>query len=372
MEAKNTIYDRLLAIKIIIDSDPIPQPVYINEKIWECHRAIEEVEHYNIQINKETSVIQRAFNNAQAEYQALKEDLLNNPEIATLPSIRDREARANQRLKTELNNIKELQNELADLNNLLRAVDLKLKNLNRLNGDIRLQVRVLEAQVKINGATPKDDKAVQGLMEEMNKGIKNEDAFMDSTSTLDLSQTVDPTQSVDLDGLLNPENEKVQYIDEPVTSSETLPPAQPSLDASAPSIEAPATVVVTGGTETSAQPSLDASAPSIEAPAVSSIDPIFVDPIPEMGMDDLNDEEWEISNGTPESVEDEPPVIDLDKILEPIKQSPAIAPTKPVPVVQAQVPDPVIAEPETTVQKPLADIDMDALLDSIVKNEKGA
>jgi len=345
MEAKNTIYDRLLAIKIIIDSDPIPQPVYINEKIWECHRAIEEVEHYNIQINKETSVIQRAFNNAQAEYQALKEDLLNNPEIATLPSIRDREARANQRLKTELNNIKELQNELADLNNLLRAVDLKLKNLNRLNGDIRLQVRVLEAQVKINGATPKDDKAVQGLMEEMNKGIKNEDAFMDSTSTLDLSQTVDPTQSVDLDGLLNPENEKVQYIDEPVTSSETLPPAQPSLDA---------------------------SAPSIEAPAVSSIDPIFVDPIPEMGMDDLNDEEWEISNGTPESVEDEPPVIDLDKILEPIKQSPAIAPTKPVPVVQAQVPDPVIAEPETTVQKPLADIDMDALLDSIVKNEKGA
>lgn len=198
----NKIYDRLLSIKLVIESQSFPNPQYINDKISECHAYIDETERYSIQTTKEISVLQQALNNTLADYEAKKEDLLINDEsIQSLPNIKDREAKANSLLKEESRQIKIYENNLNELNNLLKAISLKIRNLNRVSVDIRVMVRILESQVKL-GMAPASDPVMKDFIEEMNKTETDTDTFQDVESEVIEEEIIDPTSDLDIDDLL--------------------------------------------------------------------------------------------------------------------------------------------------------------------------
>jgi hypothetical protein len=199
------IYDELLTIKIEIEREPIVRPEYIGEKIWECHHAIEKVEHSSIEVTREISVIQQALTNAEMTYDAKLENLITTDPIKNLPSIRDRTARANDLLKPELNDIRSYKNDLTVLTQLTKAIDQKLKNLNRLNADIRTLVRVMESQIKL-GSKPKTDPVTQSLMDEMKKSEMDTDFFMSPESSVEQVTVIDPTLPVNVDNLLSEDN----------------------------------------------------------------------------------------------------------------------------------------------------------------------
>lgn len=199
----NKIYDRLLEIKVEIDPEPSPDPRQINTKIAQVHIFIDEIEKNYIRVSKEISLRQRALNDQTASYESQKEGILSdNPEVKELPSIKDREAKANQILKDERKAIQEYQNELNDLNNLLRAINLKLKNLNRTNGDIKNQIRVMEAQIRL-GMPPIMDEGARTLQQELGRSLLNQDSFKDATTNSDENSIVDPSAPLDMDSLLN-------------------------------------------------------------------------------------------------------------------------------------------------------------------------
>lgn len=189
-EKKNSIYDRLLVIDFKIDTEPVLDPRYLNEKIGELHGYIQEVEKFAIQISKEISVFQRALNNAEAKYEDGKERLLTeDPEIKNFPNIKDREAKANSKLKEDLQNIRAQKNEVFDLNNLLKAINLKLKNLSRANMDIRMQLRIMESQIKL-GQTPVDSVQTQNVLEEAKKNLQKVDSEAKQQNTVDPSKSL--------------------------------------------------------------------------------------------------------------------------------------------------------------------------------------
>lgn len=232
-ERKNEIYNRLLAINLQIDSNAIPNPAYINSKIGQCHIYIDEVEKYAIQINQEISVIQRAFNDAQASFDSAKEGLMTTDEdIKDRPNIKDREALANSKLKNELLEVQKYANDLSDLNNLLRAVSLKLRNLSRANNDIKLQLRVMEAQIKL-GTPSNTDSVTKGLIDELSSGI-----FEDSETSAEEIKVVDPSEPINLNTLLQDStaNNPLPVISEvpetlldPVSNPETWPDTWPDI-----------------------------------------------------------------------------------------------------------------------------------------------
>jgi len=199
---KDAIYERLLAINVKLDPSPAPDPTYINQTIWECHQYIGEVEAYNIKITRESSTLQQALNDVTAEYHVKLEGLITGDAIKVLPNIRDREAEANKKLKDELRRMQEYTNSLADLNNLLGAVNLKLKNLNRANSDVGKQIRVMESQIRLSVA-PKGDPVMADLAREMARGASGQDSFAGATSEIDASAPVDPTAPLDIDNLLS-------------------------------------------------------------------------------------------------------------------------------------------------------------------------
>jgi len=204
---RNKIYDRLLSMKVDIEMKSFPHPQYINEKIGQCHVYIDEVERYSIETSKEISIKQQAVNNAEADYDTKKEELLiNNDDIKKLPNIRDREAKANSMLKEELKSIRGYINDLTDLNNLLKSINLKIKNLNRTNADIKMMVRVMESQIKL-GIAPDTDKVTQSLIQEMDKGINNSDSFEDVEVEESEEDVIDPTEDLDINELLNSDSD---------------------------------------------------------------------------------------------------------------------------------------------------------------------
>ena len=204
---KNTIYDRLLEIKFMIDTGVLPDPAALNMKIGECHALISEVEHFSIKISKEISVMQQALNNAEVMYEELKDDLLATDEIKRLSTIKEREGKANMSLRKEIALVSKYKNEVTDLNNLLRSINLKMKNLNRANADIKLQLRVFEAQAKIGGVGPSTNYAVKSLMDEMKKSAGNIDSFEEATAELAENGVIDPSSDLDVKKFLDGEEE---------------------------------------------------------------------------------------------------------------------------------------------------------------------
>lgn len=217
-EYKNKIYDRLLEIKFKININAIPNPQQVNEKIGECHSYIEEVSHFSIQIHKEMAVMQQAYNNALVDFELKKDTLLTQEPIKSLPNIKDREARSNLLLRKDRERVKDYQNNLSDLNNLLKAVSLKIRNLNTANADIKLQLRVLEAQVKL-GTGPATSAAAKSLMEEMSKSTIDKDSFEDALSETSKDSTVDPSVPIDIEDIFIDEDS----FQEKISESERVP-----------------------------------------------------------------------------------------------------------------------------------------------------
>jgi hypothetical protein len=211
---RSHIYNRLCDITLKIDRSNIPNPQQINQLIGECHSYLEEVEHYQIEIYKELSIITQAQNNAEDDYNIKKENLLLRDDIRGLPSITDREAKASSLLRSEQATIKNYGNELNHLNNLLKALNGKYRNLTRINSDIKSLMRVMEAQLKLNGPIAGRDIAHQSLLEEFKKSMVIEDSFEDAQARITEQNIVDPTTSINIDDVLAPEPDQTEPIPE--------------------------------------------------------------------------------------------------------------------------------------------------------------
>jgi len=219
--------------------EALPDPTLINQKIGECHSFIEEVEHFSIKVSKEISVMQQALNNTAADYEAKKSDIFtNNNEVKNLPSIKDREAAASMILKKEQIRVTKYENEVVDLNDLLKAITLKIRNLNRANNDIKMQLRVFEAQARIGGVGPSTNYAAKSLMEEMQKSTIGEDIFEETEAEAEDAETeeiVDPSTSLDVESLLDGKEEQKPSEEEMAEKLiEPVPDLSPDIDGESP------------------------------------------------------------------------------------------------------------------------------------------
>jgi hypothetical protein len=204
IKRREQIYDRLSEMSMRMENRVIPDPRYINEKLGQCHISIEEVEKFYIEISKEIAAVQRAYNNALAGYENAVDVLIaTDPEIMALPSLRDREAKSNLQLKKELSEIKAYKNDLADLEYLQKAVNVKLRNLSRLNMDIKVQMRLMDSQIRL-GSPSVENASVRNLMEEIKKSTVGLDVFNESETKMEKITTVDPTEPLNVENLFEP------------------------------------------------------------------------------------------------------------------------------------------------------------------------
>jgi hypothetical protein len=330
-QEKNSIYDRLFSMVITIETKNIPDPRYISEKIGECHISIEEVEKFYIHVSKELSVLRRALNNSESAFEQAKDKLLSSdPEILAVAHARDREARANTCLKNEINEIKNYKNEVEDLEGLLGVINVKLRNLARLNMDIKAQLRLMESQIKL-GSLPITDDSVKNLMAELSKS----DLFQNAQTKIEESVAQDPTQPLDINSLLPVD----LTVTAPVINNPSIPSSVEINNPSIPEKEITGKTgdayLATGVQESKIEKSVINLAKNLEEEALEEESEEIIDGedlLPVLNSSDLV-----------ETTASE--VIDLDKILGQVGP-----PVKlPDPVLSCAVELPIITKPSTIV-----------------------
>jgi len=306
-QEKNSIYDRLFSMMITIETKNIPDPRYISEKIGECHISIEEVEKFYIHVSKELSVLRRALNNSESAFEQAKDKLLSSdPEILAVAHARDREARANTCLKNEINEIKNYKNEVEDLEGLLGVINVKLRNLARLNMDIKAQLRLMESQIKL-GSLPITDDSVKNLMAELSKS----DLFQNAQTKIEESVAQDPTQPLDINSLLPTD----LIVTAPVINNPSIPS---SVEINNPSI--PSSVEINNPSipekETDACPATGVQESKIEKSVINLVKNLEEEALEEESEEIIDGEDLLPAFNSSDLVETTASeVVDLDKIL---------------------------------------------------------
>ena len=200
LEELKDIYDQLESVSVTIEPRSIPNPRYISEKIGECHVCIEQVEKIYIKANRELSVLEIALNNAETSFAIARDELIStNPDISNLPSVKEREARANTVLKDQINLISDYKRDLKSLETLVKTLTVKLRNLGRLNGDIRLQMKIMEAQIRL-GTGDINDPTTKNLMDELKKTVLGQDVW-EGAETKTKEMSIMDASNIDADDL---------------------------------------------------------------------------------------------------------------------------------------------------------------------------
>lgn len=147
------VYAKMDTFVVRLEKDPtVMGPSYVHSKLKECRDHSNSVEKFLIQFYDMERKLRNSLSGAKAVYDAQRSELLAvDPDVLKRRSATDREAYTNYKLKTELECITDLKEQLTTCQYVLKAIELKKDGLNRVNNDIKKQVALMEF-VKGNSA----------------------------------------------------------------------------------------------------------------------------------------------------------------------------------------------------------------------------
>lgn len=151
-ERINVIFDRIGEMNIELDDDPIERgPKFLNNMVALCRNYTNEVQKFARECQMHIRQLEHELRVTKADYELQFNDLMAyDPEICALRthSKADREAVANTRLKEEQETINSLELALNDLGHVNTVITSKIHELRDVNRDIRLQMQLIQAEIK--------------------------------------------------------------------------------------------------------------------------------------------------------------------------------------------------------------------------------
>lgn len=147
------IFDRISELNIELDDDPIARgPKFLNNMVALCRNYTNEVQNFSRECHMHIRDVEHKLRIAKTDYELQFNDLMaNDPEVRALRSHSkaDREAVANTRLSALQEEINSLELSLSDLGHVNTVITSKLHEFRDVNRDIRLQMQIIQAEIKI-------------------------------------------------------------------------------------------------------------------------------------------------------------------------------------------------------------------------------
>lgn len=158
-------YDSLLGLSIDLNFNDAPNPAYIQTKLIECHEASRKVEKIHTELKMDMSRSMRSLSIEEGKFEVLQREALSqNETVKRFPSYQDRLAYVGTLLENNIETIRKLKSEAEEHKNLEKALNLIIKNLSRLNSDVKAQQKLMESQISKLGMGDVQDKDVKDLM----------------------------------------------------------------------------------------------------------------------------------------------------------------------------------------------------------------
>ena len=177
------VFRFLDGVSVRLEKDPtVMGPSYVHGKLKECRDFSIEVENLLVTYYDVERRVKNMLAGHKESIKARRAELMAlDPWVAKGRSAADREARADMNLKSEIEALNNLKEQLVNVGYVLRAIELKREGLNRTNNDIKKQVSLMEF-AKSNSYPLADDEyddlVVQGVSNPA-KGVPLDDGDED-------------------------------------------------------------------------------------------------------------------------------------------------------------------------------------------------
>lgn len=215
------VYTFLGTTSIELNEIPIKDPSYYIAKITEVRRKITEVnKHYTDLLQAKTRAQSRLTTNETRYEIMMNAKLGEDPSVKTGQNIGDRMARAANTMVTLKRQIRECKNEVEAIKNLDKALNMVLRNLNALSGDLKQQAKLVEVELThFKGHdNPTNNELVDPFAQEM---ARLEQQFLvASVVTEDETTEEEEAEEEEIVEEVSPTTEELPVVDDPQVAEE--------------------------------------------------------------------------------------------------------------------------------------------------------
>jgi hypothetical protein len=231
------VFDALSKMDVDLDSDPMMYgPKRMIAKVALCRDHLSRCQQIFLQVSDDLHRLNRAHRKAKLDFDLQMQDLLaNDPDVRAGKNVRDREAVATMKLRTDREQIAIIDSSIQDLDAVMTVVKAKREDLKDIQGRIRDQVKLCQEEIGLGGkwgsapppgartpnldAAPKVDKAALATLNEVVGGLDGESSVSDLESFV-LKELA--SQGVNVEA----EEEEEDVIEVPVPAPVFVKPAE--------------------------------------------------------------------------------------------------------------------------------------------------
>lgn len=187
------IYDKLLKLDVQLEDLDNPSPSYINRKLTECAKKMSEVQMIYINQSRALTVAKRNLSIESAELEILKRKaLVNNEAIRKkYTTAKERESAVDEMYEDNNKKINELENDVADFQNVLAVIRTHIQLLRARNSDIKTQARLTELQILKLNILPTDDPTIKEYAKSLGELSKLEEKLDEEIDLDNLDSVVE-------------------------------------------------------------------------------------------------------------------------------------------------------------------------------------
>lgn len=152
-EVVESVFVRLGAMEVILDADPLEYgPRRLNLKIAEARGHLSRTERMYLQVSQWLQQYRKANRGLQADFDLQMQDLLaNDPEVRAGRNVKDRDAVATMKLRTEKEELAAQEIALQDLEAVMTVIKAKRADLKDTQARLRDQIRLCGEEIGLGG-----------------------------------------------------------------------------------------------------------------------------------------------------------------------------------------------------------------------------
>lgn len=152
-EVVESVFARLGAMEVILDADPLEfGPRRLNLKIAEARGHLSRTERIYLQVSQWLQQYRKANRGLQADFDLQMQDLLaNDPEVRAGRNVKDRDAVATMKLRTEKEELAAQEIALQDLEAVMTVIKAKRSDLKDTQARLRDQIRLCGEEIGLGG-----------------------------------------------------------------------------------------------------------------------------------------------------------------------------------------------------------------------------
>ena len=148
-EIVDGVFARLDVMEVELDADPLEYgPKRLNGKVASARGLLTGCERHFLQVSHWLQQYKKAHRAATLEFELIMQDMLaNDPEVKAGQSVRDRDAIATIKIRSERETLSQMEVTIQDLEAMMQVIKAKRSDLRDVQGRLKDQMKLCQEEI---------------------------------------------------------------------------------------------------------------------------------------------------------------------------------------------------------------------------------